>query len=102
MQINGIEVRPGDKVWHLLLGEGTVTEITNEGNARVTFGTVNYVFGATLRRPGEPKRSLYWQNPVMFEPPHPSQTEHWAAMRDIVQVVGQKMLRLELTEVSGG
>lgn len=99
MQINGIDVKPGDKVWHLLLGEGTVTEVTREGNARVTFGTINYVFGASLRRPGEPKRTLYWQNPIMFDPPHPSQTAHWNALRDIIDAVGKKILRIDLTGV---
>ena len=99
MQINGTEVKPGDKVWHLLLGEGTVTEVTNDGAIRVTFGTVNYVFGSNLRRPGEAKRSLYWQNPIMFEPPHPSQTAHWDALRDITVTLGQKILRIDLKAV---
>lgn len=99
MQMNGIDVKPGDKVWHLMLGEGVVTEITPEKTARVTFGTVNYVFGSALRRPGEQKRTLYWQNPIMFDPPHPSQTSHWNALRDIVSVLAQKMLRIDLKAI---
>lgn len=98
MKINGIDVKPGDKVWHLLLGEGTVTEVMNDGNARVTFGTVNYLFSSALRRPGEPKRTLYWQNPIMFDPPHPSQTSHWSALRDIVDVMADKIIRIKLVE----
>lgn len=83
MKIDGYDVKPGDKLWHVVLGEGTATEITREGAVRVTFGNTNYAFGNNLRRPGERVRTLYWQNPIVANPPPISEAPKYQAFRQI-------------------
>jgi hypothetical protein len=81
MKMCGYDVTPGAKVWHLLLGEGVVTEITPEGSARVSFGNASYTFGDSRRLAGERQTTLYWQNPVLIDPPPFADAPAW---RDFV------------------
>lgn len=98
MKIDGYDVKPGEKLWHVVLGEGTVTEITPEGSARVTFGTANYLFNATLRRPGERVRTLYWQNPVHAAPPPASESAKYQAYRRICKAVWTELVGTPFVE----
>ena len=96
MKIDGYDVKPGDKLWHVVLGEGTVTEITPENAIRVTFGAANHLFDKSFKRVGERVRTLYWQNPVLMLPPPVAMAQNWTAVREICTMVASKVLRLNL------
>lgn len=98
MQIDGYDVKPGEKLWHVVLGEGTVTEITPEGAIRVTFAQANYLFNSNLRRPGERVRTLYHQNPIHAAPPPASEALKYQAFRNICKTVWTELVGTPFVE----
>lgn len=85
-KLDGHEVKVGDLVIDLILGGGTVEELTSNNSMRVAFeGGRVFSFDDGVRTNSGQRRTLFWHDPVIVQPPKDAAV--WGAVRSAIQTM---------------